>query len=391
MDLQLTDLLNRDPHAWLVDLDQQHGVILDEVLRGRRGAVIYPAARMGRHAAARLSAMGVELVGFGDRSPRLQGTTIDGLRVLSPDELAADHAADAFLVASTLFDSPICDDLRARGCEAVLPVAYLNLRLPDVFLSRELHGAWAAAADPANRPAIEAAYALLADEESRRVFVGKLAFYLGLEKERIEAIRTAAPIYFDPTVFELGLDEVVVDGGAFIGDTLTAFLDRCAGRFRAYFAFEPDAANLPSLEALAARDPERIVVVPAGLGRTGSVGRFLSQQGPDSRLLRDDEEGGERVSLVGLDQYFGGGLPDPTIIKMDIEAGEAEALNGAAGIIRRAEPVLAISAYHYASDLWAIPLLMARLMPTARIHLRHYTHEVDDTVCYAVPASRGLP
>jgi hypothetical protein len=51
--------------------------------------------------------------------------------------------------------------------------------------------------------------------------------------------------------------------------------------------------------------------------------------------------------------------------------------------------VLAISAYHYPSDLWAIPLLLARIAPGARLYLRHYTREFDDTVCYSVPLSRA--
>jgi hypothetical protein len=106
-------------------------------------------------------------------------------------------------------------------------------------------------------------------------------------------------------------------------------------------------------------------------------------------MLGDDEPGGERVSVVSLDDYFEGGRA-PSFIKMDIEGAEATALLGAAGILASASPVLAVSAYHFPTDLWTIPLLIDRLMPGSRLYLRHYTREIDDTVCYAVPLEKLL-
>lgn len=128
--------------------------------------MVYPAARMGRLVADRLVRMGVQVVAFGDRDPALKDACIAGLPVLSPAEIAARHRRDAILVASTMFDSAICEDLGARGCECIVPFGYLNLRLPQVFRAREYEGAWAAAADAANRAAIEEAYELLGDQES---------------------------------------------------------------------------------------------------------------------------------------------------------------------------------------------------------------------------------
>src|SRR5438552_649567 len=79
----LAPLLDRDPQEWRAALDRRYPV-LDEVLAGRRRAVIYPAARMGREAAARLGSLGVVIAAFGDRDPMLHGRQIDGLPVISP-------------------------------------------------------------------------------------------------------------------------------------------------------------------------------------------------------------------------------------------------------------------------------------------------------------------
>jgi hypothetical protein len=135
----------------------------------------------------------------------------------------------------------------------------------------------------------------------------------------------------------------------------------------------------------AARDPARVTAVQAGLARRTSSARLLSTHGADARLLRGDESGGEEVAVVGLDEYFEERRP-PTLIKMDIEGAEVEALSGAARLIEAGRPKLAISAYHLPTDLWRIPLVLEKLMPDSRLYLRHYTREVDDTVCYAIPA-----
>jgi hypothetical protein len=138
---------------------------------------------------------------------------------------------------------------------------------------------------------------------------------------------------------------------------------------------------------VAATDPARISAVRAGLAFQESSARFRSTHGADSRLLGEDELGGDRVPVVSLDGFFAG-REAPTLIKMDIEGAEADALQGAGVTLRSAAPTLAISVYHFPTDLWTIPLLINRLMPSGRLYLRHYTNEIDDTVCYAVPPGR---
>ena len=380
----LRALLDHDPQEWRSALDRRYAVI-EEVLTGQRDAIVYPAAQLGREVASRLRSIGARVVAFGDRDPGVTGGAIDGLPVLSPVDVAAHHNDDVILIASTMYDSAIREDLASRGCQHVVPVGYLNLRLPDIFSTREYDGAWSAASDPANRSDIEAAFSVLADSESRTVFEGKLAYYLNRDKARIDDIRSANTIYFDRSVHRLSQEEVVVDGGAYVGDTLSSFLDESAGQFDFYYAFEPDPVSFDRLAMEAGRDPARVTAVRAGLARRTSNARLLSTHGADARLLRGDEAGGEEVPVVGLDEYFEARRP-PTLIKMDIEGGEAEALNGGSHLIETARPTLAISAYHYPMDLWRIPLLLDRLMPGSRLFLRHYTREVDDTVCYAIPA-----
>lgn len=376
-------LLSGDHAAERRALDTRYAA-LDEVLDGRRAAVVYPAARLGRHAAAGLRARGADVAAFGDRDPERAGQELDGLPVLTPAEVAREHADDVVLVATTLYDSAVREELAGLGCSSIVPVGYLNLRLPDLFPAREYDGAWQAAADPANRPDIIAALSLLADDKSRRMFANRLGFYLSLDKRRLTEVRSGGRMYFDEGVYRLTGGEVVADGGAYTGDTLESFVAASGNRFRGYVAFEPDAASFRVLAHRAAADPRRVAVVEAGLSDSTGRRRLSGTATADSRVLDEDELGGAVIDVISLDDYFRD-RPSPTIVKLDIEGEEAAALRGGAAILRTERPILAVSAYHRPTDLWTLPLLIERLMPGSNLHFRCYGEEIDNAVCYAIP------
>jgi hypothetical protein len=78
----------------------------------------------------------------------------------------------------------------------------------------------------------------------------------------------------------------------------------------------------------------------------------------------------------------------PTLIKMDVEGFELPALKGASRVLRNNRPVLAISLYHHASDLWTIPNFLKALVPEYSLHLRRYAEDCWELVLYAIPLSR---
>ena len=77
-----------------------------------------------------------------------------------------------------------------------------------------------------------------------------------------------------------------------------------------------------------------------------------------------------------------------TFVKMDIEGSELATLAAAKELIRKHEPILAISAYHQQCDLWNIPLLIRELNADYSFYLRPHVLEGWDLVCYAVPPYR---
>jgi hypothetical protein len=72
-------------------------------------------------------------------------------------------------------------------------------------------------------------------------------------------------------------------------------------------------------------------------------------------------------------------------IKLDIEGGEAKALQGMSRSIKLNNPRMAISVYHKPDDLFALPNLIIGLGNYSRYTLKNYAHQSFETIFYASP------
>ncbi|HNX35658.1 MAG TPA: FkbM family methyltransferase [Kiritimatiellia bacterium] len=173
----------------------------------------------------------------------------------------------------------------------------------------------------------------------------------------------------------------MVDGGAYVGDTLQSLLDQHLG-FEAVAAFEPDPENFRQLCQFADNHRQLLgmrTLLPCGLGSQTVTCTFAMGKGGGSVII---PEGGLHIQVVALDDV----LPsfNPTFIKLDIEGAEPAALCGAAGTIRRSQPKLAVCVYHKPDHLWEIPILMRELLPTHPLALRYHQFNGFDVVAYAL-------
>ena len=123
---------------------------------------------------------------------------------------------------------------------------------------------------------IEAVDALLADEKSRKVFRNLLQYKVSRDRSLIEAVRDDASLqYFDPEVITFGTDEVFLDLGAYIGDTVEAFAKRAGGQYQEIIALEPDQANYEKLCEDTNTLPH-VTCLPYGIGAEDGKMRFSS-------------------------------------------------------------------------------------------------------------------
>lgn len=379
---QQIDLLLRETTA-AAQLRQKGA--FDEIAAGQRQIVIFGAGRLGRAMCQGLIGTDLEPVAFVDNNPPSWGTVVENLPVLSPQEAARKYSENAaFVVAiwhpsSSVLMPSLLAQLRRLGCCAI-PFPLLFWRQAATFLP---YFFWDL---PTNllqqRNEIVNAFEMLSDECSRQTFANQLQLRLLADFECIGAPFPGEQ-YF-PDIFSLTDDECFVDCGAYTGDTIRSFMAQTENRFRKIISFEADPAVVPSLQTFAKGLGTRVALHNKAVGARSGVVRF-SGNGIGGGHISD---AGVEVTCVQLDDA----LADErvSLIKMDIEGAESEALEGARHTIERDRPTLAICAYHKPDHLWRIVADLKRLAPDSALYLRSHCADGLDTVCYAVPPERRL-
>jgi FkbM family methyltransferase len=384
---ELESLLNRDLEA---ERNRERSWY-DQLTEERKGRlVLFGAGNHGRRILNGLRTVGSEPLAFADNNPALWGKAVEGIPVFSPQESAKRFGNQAsFLV--TVFShgtghsfQALKGQLQSLGCSSVVPFAPLFWKHADIFLpdySVDLPHKVVQDAD-----SVRTAYRLWADDQSRREYLEQLQWRFAPDSERFSSPHPEE-YYLPRDLVDKQDDEVFVDCGAFDGDTVRAFLKSRGERFRRVVAFEPDPKNFEALSQYVAGLPERVSdridLHRTGTGLRRETVRFSATGNMGAAIAA----GGEiEITCVPLDEVLAD-LP-PTYLKMDIEGAEPDALAGAAELIRRHSPALAICVYHRQDHIWRIPLQISALHGSYDFFLRRYSEECWDVVCYAIPRSR---
>jgi len=218
---------------------------------------------------------------------------------------------------------------------------------------------------------------LFADELSKQTYDAFINAKLGDREGLYEVWRKDQ--YFPEGIIKLSESEVFVDGGAYTGDTLLAFIRKAKNKYSKCYAFEPEPGNAAKLQALAGRQNFRDVsIIAKGLWSKADTLRFAAAEGETGSAI--SETGGASIEADTIDNL----APDATFIKLDVEGAELEALKGAAETIKRNRPKLAICLYHKPGDLFEIPLFVKSLAPEYKFFLRQHQPVACELVLYAV-------
>lgn len=203
------------------------------------------------------------------------------------------------------------------------------------------------------------AFNLLADERSKKDFLNVLKFKIsGKLSYLFESYFPKEKVYSE--ILSLDENEVIVDLGAYDGDTVREFLSATNNKYKKIFAFEPDEKNFRKLKAKT-EQMNNIELHNLGAWDKEETLFFKKQKGRNSHLSPD----GIPVSFNSVDNVI---KEDITLLKMDIEGAELKALDGAKETIRRCKPKLYVCAYHRNEDYFALPLKIKELCPDYKIY-----------------------
>lgn len=225
----------------------------------------------------------------------------------------------------------------------------------------------------ANYESICDAYAMLADNTSRRIFAsavnyrltGKMEYLMGGYSEREEMY----------SLMPRDRIKTVIDAGAYNGDTAREAITYFPSLQKIY-ALEPDKRNFKKLSKFSKEAEVEIIPINSAVWNecgkalfNGSANRNSSVSSTAS--YKHSEEQGELITLDSLN------ITDADYIKYDVEGAEYEALLGSLGTISASRPVLLVSLYHRSRDSFFLPLYLNKKLSGYKFYVRRL---------YSVPA-----
>lgn len=308
---------------------------------------------------------GIEVADFFASDGFVRGHSFHGKTVLSYSAVKEKYGKENIIVLLS-FGSSLPDVLQlfknvAQECEMYapdVPVCGGEIFTLDFFKAHEKE--------------ILDARALLADEESKRIYdnvifyklTGNISYLFDAENGKDESYSL------------LGAEDFTVcaDLGAYNGDTLREVLG-ISPNLKKIYALEPDRRNFKKLSSFCDSYDGSAELIPINSAAWyedtylvfGDEGNRNSGVFAPQKTAKSVE-----VSACSLDSVLGGEKVD--YVKYDVEGAEREALLGSEKTISAHSPALLVSAYHRSEDIFALPLLVHDLNPSYKLYYRRYPY-----------------
>ncbi|QWR78131.1 FkbM family methyltransferase [Candidatus Magnetomonas plexicatena] len=312
------------------------------------------------------------------------GDTLCGVPAFSPFDFSPtndekESAVVVVTVGKMEYHKEIFNSLRQLGFKNIITAT-------DIYEYHLCHNAQAGIGElgfdyyTANKEKILASFDLFKDEQSREIYVRFMQTHMQRKPVKIPA--DAPELQYFPSDIKLnkGVSRLI-NCGAYDGDTIRR-LNALYGKTEAIVCFEPDLKNFDVLTKYLSSNhnllAQSVTAFPCGVFSRNTQFRFAGGYGSDCAI---SDEGESVIQCAALDTVVPGF--NPTLINMDVEGAELEALKGAETLIRESKPDLAISVYHLPNHIWDIPLYVDSLKLGYNFSLRNYTSFIMDTVLYS--------
>lgn len=188
--------------------------------------------------------------------------------------------------------------------------------------------------------------------------------------------------YFDLDLIDTNENEVFVDVGAFTGDSTIDFISSFGeNSYKKILCYEICKENIEKMQKNL-KNYKNIYIFEKAITNFNGTTHF--NKNADLSANSTNSGGELAVEAVTLDADIKDKI---TMVKMDIEGGEMNALIGMENHIKNDTPKLLISVYHNNTDLLDIPKFISTINKNYNYHLRYYGNQYFPTeiVLLALP------
>lgn len=335
------------------------------------GVYLYGAGFIGRWAVDYLERNGLPVLGFVDSNQEKWGKFINGKQVFSPSE-------------NCIFEAKTILITSRHAVHAVKKsLSHLNAAIMSIDALVVIHS---------SKNQIEKITKLLEhDHKSIQTFYAVISAMLSGSTRSLKPIANNKP-FFDIFGFFNRNEEIFVDAGSYVGDSLERFIWSVNGVFRHIHAFEPGPLQFKALKKRVERlrqewalTEDSISLINKGITSENRIARIDNSTNLIQTKVYDNDsfhnDSSINIETTSLDSYFDGN--NFTFLKVDIEGSESALLQGARKSINKFRPRIALSVYHYPTDIFDLPLQLNSLNTDYSFQLRHHSSQLMDTVLYA--------
>jgi FkbM family methyltransferase len=221
-----------------------------------------------------------------------------------------------------------------------------------------------------NRKDFEWLYNKLGDYRSKKILLYVLIYWLMVDYKKISQLQDSTySQYFDFDLINCDENEVFVDIGAYIGDTLVNYTKMFGNNcYKNIYCYEIVPSNIEFIKKNIDLFKLKNVIIREK-GAIDKNGFLFLENDEVSSISKLKQDGKHKVDTVTIDEDI---KEKVTFIKMDIEGSEEEALLGCRKKILDNHPKLALSVYHKNDHLWKLARIIDKIDPTYRFYLRYY-------------------
>lgn len=215
-------------------------------------------------------------------------------------------------------------------------------------------------------------YKRMEDYLSKRTLTAILSNWAILDMNNALAVKSIFMDYYEPDIFPDNTGDVLVDVGAYIGDSILNYVKMYGENYKKIYAYEISEKTcrilLDNTKELA-----NVIIKQKGLGSKAGHMAMVANSNASANMVGEAEEtagqNDQLVEIVALDEDIT--EDNVTFIKMDIEGAEEGAIRGCERIIKEQHPKLAICTYHGYDDIWRLPTLIDEIYPGYQFYMRH--------------------
>lgn len=338
--------------------------------------ILYGAGSLGEMAINILSDLGIKPKFIVDSS---KDGFLEDIKIIRPDNIDIDDKENTLFLncISTISRNEIESFLYSLGCKNIFHFYnYAYIKCPNLLSN----GWFVSSLSNEDKKEIEnVCKALSHDEYSLNHYIQFL-----WEKVRLKEIinnkflvLSNKKYFYVPCIDSLSDNEILLDCGADIGQTIDNFIIKTNNKFKNIYAFEPNTNAFKVLEDKYKND-KRISISNKIIDSSIKQINFKENIGGGmaSKVFEGSDNLKEAITIDSLNI-------NPTIIKLHIEGNELKGLEGAINTIKRCKPKIMVLADHNHDGLYKIAKFLYSL---DNYKLYFYLHDYvgNSAIFYAI-------